>query len=447
MITARLSEFAVEWPASRVPDSVVARAADAFVDVLGVALAGGTEPASQIARRVTPAAASGRASLWGRQDRASAEDAAFVNGIQSHALDFDDSALNMRGHASTVMLPAALAAGEAVGASGRAVMESYAVGLEVALRVSMAMGPEHYLGGWHATGTAGLFGAVTAAGRLFGLNKRQQQMAYGIASSQVGALARNLGTMTKPFHAGNAARCGVFSARLAAEGFTADPNIFEGHQNVLTVYGAADSAISAATLDSLGSKWEIEDPGLYVKRWPCCYATHRPIAALRRILAENNLNAGDVTSVEVGFLPASDAPLKYRSAKTGLQGKFSAEYVLAACLLDEKLGFSSFTDEAVLRPQAQALSAQVSRFTIAREGVFSGLSGFTDIVVHTAKGRYELREERTPGSPDWPLSAQERNDKFLDCAALVMPHERAKKLLASAKVIHHAANVAELSWN
>ena len=446
MITERLAEFVAEWPSSAVPEGVIAGGADAFIDVLGVALAGGAEPASRIALRVTRSGDTGDAVVWGQALRTSAEDAAFLNGIQGHALDFDDSALNMRGHASTVMLPAALAAGQAVGASGRAVMEAYGVGLEVALRVSQALGEQHYLGGWHATGTAGLFGAVSAAGRLFRLNRRQQQIAFGIAASQLGAMARNLGTMTKPFHAGNAARCGVFSARLAAEGFTADPSIFDGHQNVLTVYGAPDSVVDKGALDSLGSTWELESPGLYVKRWPCCYAIHRPLAVLQRILTENGLRPDEVESIEIGFLPKADAPLKYRSANTGLEGKFSVECVLALFLLDGKIGLSTFTDENVTRAEVRDLSSRVTRFTIECEGVFSGLAGHTDIIVNTGRGRYTLREDRTPGSPDWPLTPQERSDKFLDCASVVMPADRAAKVLAVAGNIRHENDVSALAW-
>lgn len=446
MITERFAEFVVEWPQSDIPEGVVAAGADAFIDVLGAALAGGAEPASRIALRVTRTEDAGEAAVWGQRLRTSAEDAAFLNGIQGHALDFDDSALNMRGHASTVMLPAALAAGQAVGASGRAVMEAYGVGLEIALRVSKALGEQHYLGGWHATGTAGLFGAVSAAGRLFRLNRKQQQMAFGIAASQLAAMARNLGTMTKPFHAGNAARCGVFSARLAAEGFTADANIFEGHQNVLTVYGAPDSVVGKAALDSLGATWELETPGLYVKRWPCCYAIHRPLAVLQRILTENGLSPGDVESIEIGFLPQADAPLKYRSANTGLEGKFSVECVLALFLLDGKIGLSSFTDENVTRTSVRELASRVKRFTIESEGVFSGLAGHTDIIVHTKRGRFTLREDRTPGSPDWPLTSQERNDKFLDCASVVMTADRAKSLLAAARNLRHESDVGRLAW-
>jgi 2-methylcitrate dehydratase PrpD len=447
-ITERLAQFVVEYPTASIPEKAIEGAAMAFVDLLSVALAGSVEPASRIALKVTRTSVTEEAAIWGGDLRASAEDAAFVNGIQGHALDFDDSAVNMRGHASTVMLPAAMAAGEAVGASGREVMASYAVGLEVATRVSKALGPDHYLGGWHATGTAGLFGAVSAAGRLFALSPCQMQIAFGIASSQLASLARNLGTMTKPFHAGNAARCGVFSARLAREGFTADPLVFDGNQNVLTVYGAADSAISEEAMASLGSTWEVGTPGLYVKRWPCCFATHRPLATLQLIIAEKGLRAEDIAAVEVGFLPGAVAPLKYTHPKTALEGKFSIEYVVAALLLDGQIGLGSFTDDMILRPEAQEMAARVSRFTMEHEGLFSGLTGFTDVVVVTRDGaRHEMRVDRTPGSPDWPLSVDERAEKFRDCASTVKPPEAVEALLKRAMALGEVPSVAGLTWH
>ena len=92
------------------------------------------------------------------------------------------------------------------------------------------------------------------------------------------------------------------------------------------------------------------------------------------------------------------------------------------------------------------LSSRVTRFTIECEGVFSGLAGHTDIIVNTGRGRYTLREDRTPGSPDWPLTPQERSDKFLDCASVVMPADRAAKVLAVAGNIRHENDVSALAW-
>ncbi|GAA4335946.1 MmgE/PrpD family protein [Pigmentiphaga soli] len=427
MITERLAEFAVGFPTSGIPEAAMGGAERALADLAGCAVAGSAEPVARIAREVAPGGAQGGAAVWGSPDRASIEDAAFINAVQSHALDFDDSSSNMRAHPSCSMLPAALAAGEAARAAGREVLAAYAVGLEVARRLTPALGPGHYLSGWHTTSTIGIFGAAAAAGRLLGLDARRQRHAFGLAGSLVGGLSRNFGSMGKPFHAGHAARAGVHVARLAAAGMTADADIFDGPQNVIAVYGgAADGAL--VDLQSLGSSWELASPGLLVKQWPCCYATHRAIAGVRTLQAEHGFAAADVERIRIGFPPGTEGPLRYKAPRTGLQGKFSVEYVLAALLLDGKVALGSFTDEMVMRPAAQALMARVERYPVAADGILSSLKGFTDVEVRAGGKTCSMRVDRTPGSSEWPLSDADRQAKFMDCCDGVLTAGQAQAL-------------------
>lgn len=445
MITGRLAEFATGFADDAVPDAAIARAGDALVDTLGVALAGSRHPVAALARTIVPAIGEHEASVWGGDGaKVRAGDAAFLNAVHTHALDFDDSSPALRGHPSCTLMPVAVAVGEATGASGRSVLASYAIGLEVASRISSALGPGHYLHGWHTTVTAGIFGATAIAGRLLGLDREALCRAFGLAASRASGLTRNFGTMAKPLHAGDAARAAIEAVHLARCGFTADAAILDGPQNFIAVYGRGGSPLTQDSLESLGERWTIVADGIFVKRWPCCYAVHRPVAALQALIDETGLKKDEIVSVEVGFLPGVEHPLKHRAPTTGSEARFSIEYAIAATLLDGDLSLASFADDQVRRPEAQALMARVRRFSIPHEGMFNGLTGFTELVVETTAGTIRRRYERTPGSPEWPLSPDEQAAKFLGCAALALDDREAHDLLGRARSVAGLADIRAL---
>jgi len=430
MITEKLARFVVETPLAAIPTAVLEGARDAYIDTLGVAIAGTLEPIADIAVRwVDDLGARAQSTFWGQPLATSAAEAAFVNGLCAHALDFDDSLPSLRGHPSPTMVPAALAVAEAVGASGAETLAAHALGLEVAGKLGRAMGHGHYLRGWHSTATIGAFACTAAAARLWKLDVDQLRAAWGLTASQMSGLVRNFGTMTKPFHAGHAARTGVLSAWMAKHGFTADPAIFDGSNNVLDTYAGDDGVPLAQIVEKLGQPWEMLDPGIYVKRWACCYCNHRPIGGLLELITQHGITAGEVTAIEIGFPPGSDTALVSTDPQTGLEGKFSIEYVAAATVLDGKLTLETFTDAMVQRPAVRALMAKTKRYRIEDKGTFSGVVGYNDVAIETTRGRFALRVDKVPGSPAAPMTPQDRVEKFMDCAGRVLGGPGAQRLL------------------
>jgi len=420
MLTQRLAEFVINTHTDAIPPAVLDGARDAITDTLGCALAGSIEPCGELAAAwVEQMGARAQSSVWGRDLRCSPAEAAFANGIASHALDFDDSLPSLRGHPSATMVPAALAVAEVSGASGKSVLAAYAVGLEVAGKLGRAVGPKHYFHGWHSTATIGVFSATAVAARLWNLDAAQLQTAWGLAASQTSGLVQNFGTMTKPFHAGHAARTGVLSAWMAQHGFTANTSIFDDG-GFFSTYAQGDGELLATLLEAWGEPWEMLNPGIYVKRWPCCYCNHRPVGGLLELIAEHDIRADEVEAVEIGFVRGSDDALGGPNPQTGLEGKFSMEYVAAATLLDRKLTLETFTDPMVQRPAARALTAKVRRYRVDDEKLYSSKFGYTDVAITTGRGRFSTRAVRVSGSPQWPMTPDERREKFTDCASRVL---------------------------
>ena len=446
MLTQQLAAFVINTRESDVPQAVLDGARDALVDTLGCAMAGSLDEGSEIAQRwVIETGARAQATVVGTQLATSPAEAAFANGLASHALDFDDSLTNLRGHPTAPMLGAGLAVGEAVGSSGRAVLAAIAIGLEVGGKLGPALGAGHYMKGWHSTATVGVFTATAVAARLWGLSVEQLQTAWGIAASEASGLIRNFGTMTKPFHAGHAARNGVMAAWMAKNGFTADTHIFDEKNNFFATYGGADAVPLESTLVNLGKPWEMTTPGIYVKRFPCCYCNHRPVGGMFEMIKQHNIKKEEVTKVRIGFLPGADTPLIHFNPQTGLEGKFSMEYNAAAVLLDGKLTMETFTDAMVQRPEIRALMPKVERFRIPNEKTFSGTTGYNDIEIETTRGTFKLHIDRVPGSPAWPMTTEDRAEKFLDCAGRVLGSAGAKKLFDITERCGQLANINELT--
>ena len=446
MLTQRLAEFVIDTRAAGVPAEVMDAARDAVIDTLGVALVGGLDEVGEIALRyVRDLDARREATIWGTHVATSMAEAAFVNGIFGHALDFDDVHASVHGHPSTTIVPAAIAAGEARGATGADLLAAYAIGLEVGGKLGIALGNGHYHRGWHATATTGVLASTAAAGRLLGLDVNQMRHALGLAASQASGLLRNFGTMTKPFHAGHAARCAVQSALLARAGFTAETSIFDGKGNYFDTYAEKDGQPFGPLVDRLGKPWEATAPGISYKRWPCCYCNHRPVGVLLAMIKEHGIGPDEVQALEIGFPPGTDTALIHTNPQTGLEGKFSIEYVGAATLLDGKVGIDTFSDVMVQRPEVRAMMQKVRRYRIEDPKMYSGAVGYNDVTVRTQRGEFKRRENRAPGSPDWPMTAAERDEKFLDCAGRVLGAVGARRALDLCIGARTIANVQELA--
>src|SRR3990167_526260 len=205
--TARLAEFVVKTSFEDCPAAAIARGRRAAPDALGVRLAGVGEPAACLVRRVARAEGGARlATVIGTRLVTAPGWAALANGTAGHAHDFDDTNFALMGHPSVPLLAAALAAGEAEMADGRAVVLAYVLGFEVGAALGIAVNPAHYTRGWHATSSIGTLGCAAAAARLLRLDVEQTRHALALAASHASGIKENFGSMTKPYHAGHAPR-------------------------------------------------------------------------------------------------------------------------------------------------------------------------------------------------------------------------------------------------
>jgi 2-methylcitrate dehydratase PrpD len=412
-----------------------------------VMIAGAVEPVARIvAETVAEDGARPVAGQLGALLRTSAEGAALVNGTSGHALDFDDVSDSMRGHPSVAVLPAALAVAQSVRAPGRALLEAYIAGVEVMAKLGRAMGPAHYRHGWHATSTLGTLGAAAAAGKLLDLDSVRMQQALAIAVSEASGCRQNFGTMTKPFHPGHAARCGVHAARLAQKGMTGADAAVEGPVGFFAVFSFGEARIEGLA-ETLGRPFDLVSPGLNVKKYPCCFQTHRAADGVLDLVEEHGIRPEDVGTVTVTVPNGGRQALIYDRPETGLQGKFSMPYVMAAAILDRRLGLESFTDASVARPEAQALLRRVTTVEdpAIRDGWNPSAQGSVTVELQIGGGRSVARRIEHPrGSPAAPLRHEELTAKFRDCAGRVLEPEVVERALALLESVETVPDVNAL---
>ena len=386
----------------------------AFEDTLAVGFAGWAEPVVRGIAAVVPGGA--KLKPAGPQS-ASAADASLMYGAACHALDYDDVHLASTTHPSVPIVAALLALRKAWPERAERLASAFAVGMGLNIGLGRVLGFSHYEKGWHATSTIGPLAAAGACAHYLALDRVAGAHALAIAAAAAGGLQRNFGTMAKPLQAGLAAETGLRAALLARAGVTADPDVF-GPKGYFDLYGGArpGEAADEVALDTRGE-------GICVKLYPCCYMTHRPIAAALdalRKLTQAGTPLERIAAIEVRGDKGVFLALRVQDPRTGNDGKFCGPYVVACALLDGKADLSHFTDEAVQRADVRALMAKI-RLVEREQGPAHGAvrGGPIELAVRDAAGQTLVQTVRDafPGAPDDPPSAAQRRSKVKDCLA------------------------------
>jgi 2-methylcitrate dehydratase PrpD len=447
-LTKQIGHFIEKFDLDAAPDESIAAAGRSFADCVAVMIAGAKEDAPRIAASMVeerrreegcaPEIPSGR--------RLPAADAAFVNGVAAHVLDYDDVAMD--GHAGVALVPAILADGWALGSSGRDALGAYIAGYEIwALLRSLEPGPLHERG-FHPTAIWGTVAAAAACARLHRLDAEAATRAIAISASLAAGLVANFGTMTKSLHAGRAGQAGVLAARLAKEGFTASPDVMEH----ATGFMNAHSASGRPDLDNrdreLGRRWRLPEMGLHIKRYPVCYATHRSIDAMLELVAEHDLRPSDIRTVRVKAGRTQFIMLRNHMPQTGLEAKFSMEFAMASAVVAKRVGLRDLTDTFVRQPDVVELMGKVVCVPVEAEGDDGLPFGPADVVEVALRSGQVLEHapvRAAKGSWQKPMTAGEFREKFDDCVGAMLSAETAGVLFEQLSNLSVVRNLRELA--
>src|SRR6516164_60841 len=421
-VTRTLARHVVSAKSSDLPPSVRKEAARTLLNWVGCTLGGSRHETTGIAvSALAPFSGPAQAGILGRKERVDILNAALINGISSHVLDYDDTHSHNIIHPAGPVISAILALSERRQVSGAEFVNALVLGVDVECRIGNSVYPKHYDAGWHITGTAGVFGAAAASGKLLGLSEQQMLWALGLAATQPVGLQEMFGSMTKSFHPGRAAQNGLTAALLASKNFTSSEQSLEAKYGWVNVVSTAHNY--GDIVNGLGSQYEISK-NTY-KPFACGVVMHPTIDGCIQLRNETKLTADAIDRVELKVHPLVMQLTSKKAPQTGLEGKFSIYHAASVALVEGAGGIDQFSDRAV---RDRVIVSLRDRITTTIDSTLH--EDQVHIVLVTKDGkRLEKFVEHAVGSLGHPMSDSDLETKFKGLANGILAPDRQRKLM------------------
>lgn len=429
-LSTLIADFVTGLDAGAIPDAAITHARRAFIDTTGVMLVGSKEHHAGIARKMArEEGATPVAGVAGTSMRTSAQFAALANGVAAHGIDYDFSYLMGQPHAS--LIPALYPVAEKTGASSRELLAAFVIGFEIVSRLARAMPQHSMVGGWHATGSIGTIATSVAVARLMKVPAAAIPDVIGIAVAMASSMPVNFGTMTKPLHAGHAARNAVTAATLGMNGYTASPVALEGRMGYFNAF-ARGQDIHPEVFDDLGRNYDLAQFAFSVKGYPCGGLAHTAIDATLEIREELGARIADIAEVKVGITRFASRNIKTVYPHSAEASKFSAPFVAAYTLIHGAPMIDAFTEKAIADEKVKALAAKVTGYVDESFGnpVEIPLPSRVTVTLNDGKVIERVRDFAI-GTPARPMTDAQLKAKFMDCATRTISKDTAEQLHAS----------------
>jgi 2-methylcitrate dehydratase PrpD len=446
----RLAEFAAGLRFEDIPQPVIAKAKQHILDILGISLAASQLPyASMLSSLVRQWQGKPESTILVYGDKVPAPSAVLANGSFSHGLDFDDTHTASITHASTCVVPAALAVGEAVGADGKTLLTAAVAGYETIARIGLAAPGKFHDRGYHATPLCGTFAAALTAGKLLGHKADAMASALGICGSQAAGIQEFLddGSWTKRLHPGWAGHSGVIAAQLAGLGFKGPHKVLEGRFGLFSTHLGAGNFAEASLTAGLGTTWETLR--IAFKPYPCCHFNHAYMDAAQQLMREHRFSPQDIAELEC-IVPHEEAivvcePSAIKVAPpTTYAALFSLPYCIAVLLVEGKAGLDEFSEMKIKEPRILAVAERI-RHRVEEVPEFpASLPGW--VTLRLQDGRtFERREPVNRGHPDNPMATAEVQAKFRDNARRTLPATQVEAIIQMVDRLEELSCLVDLT--
>jgi len=421
-VTHTLARYIVNARYEDLPENVRKEGARTLLNWVGVAVGGsGHETIERAIAALNPFSGPRQANLFGRRERFDIMNAAFINGVSSHIFDYDDTHLKTIIHPGGPVLAALIALSQNRLISGKDFLNAMVLGIETELRIGNCVYPNHYDTGWHITGTAGVFGAAAAVGKVLGLNEQQMVWALGLAASQPVGLRESFGSMNKSFNPGRAASNGIFGALLAQQNFTSSEGMIEAKRGWANTISTKQDY--SEITDGLGTRYE-SALNTY-KPFACGIVIHPAIDAAIQLRNQYQLTPEQISAIQIRVHPLVIELTGKKTPQIGLEGKFSVYHSIAAAITDGAAGEKQYSDAMVKNPRVIALRDKVTAVVdsnVKPEQV--------DMTITTTDGRnLHIFIEHAIGSVEKPMTDAQLETKFISLTEDILPRAKMQKLI------------------
>ena len=441
-LTRQLADFVAGVSYESVPAEAVATVKRGFIDCVGVMFAGRDEPVVKLLLNERLFSEKKESRFLFDQGFSSSPDAALLNATAGHALDYDDVAID--GHPSVVLVPALLAEGERLRASGKELIAAYVAGYETWGELSSRDADKHHAKGWHPSAVFGAVAAAAAGARLAKLDAGRTVHALAAAASMAGGLTANFGSMMKPLQVARAAQSGLLAARLAAKGFTASPDALEHRGGFLSAFSPAGRVRADGDI-AAGRDWHIVKHGLSIKRYPVCYALHRSIDGLLEL--RKKIAAREIGEIELSMGKLQAGLLRHSRPQSALDAKFSAQFAAASALVAGSVGLAELSDPFVRSAPVQQMLPKVKVRTTDEIDPDEPIFAPSDRVRVTLADGTVLAGEpvrRALGHAHNPIGMEELRAKFADCVGAALASARRDALFERLRALEDLPEAAAL---
>lgn len=426
-----------------IPPRVLELAKRSIIDTIGVTCYGARSGFAQsVFQYVTDKPQRPEATAVGLPCKLTGTDAAFVNGFLSHLDDFDEGSLP--GHTAVVLSSVALALGEQYHISGRELLRAYCIGFELDYKLARLCSEGLISHGWCDFSVLGTVAAAALAGILMGLDDAALGNAMAISASKAAGIMANFGTATKPYHVAMAAEGGIQAAKLAQHGLTGSPEAFEGENGFFSSF--TGTRFTSADVD--WTHWLVEENGMVVKKYPCCFGALATIDVFGRMIRAYDLTAERIQHVEVLLDPYCNACMAYPTPQNVLQAKFSLVFPMAE-LLYGGIHLEDWRDEQVQRPEYQDFYRKVTSYVPEKwtyQSVFQNCPveltvTLTDGTVLRDAGEMYFCTEKCW---DYMVSDDELREKFRSCTSHLTDVSHADRCFDRVLTLDQSEDTAEV---
>ena len=414
-----LTEAIMSFQLDTIPDDVLSLAKRCLVDVCGVTLAGSkTESAKLLFSTAAETYGIGSCDIVGTSHRMNAPCAAFANGAAAHALDFDDNCYAGIVHGSAVVFPSVLAVAQQRGEMGSKLLLGFVTGLEIEFAIAKALSNSIYDKGWWTTSVLGAIGSAAGVAKVAGFNREMTEHTLSLAAVGAGATRAVRGTTAKHLYCGRAAELGVVSAIAAKQGATGPVDVFEDRLGLGQLLN--DGIFDPRELEALGEEYGIINPGMDIKKYPVCYASHATADAVKEIMVVEGLEARDVASITCTVPPIVASNLTYSSPQTAAEAQFSLHFAVASIVLHGDITLKHLTTKVLSSAPIKRLMAgiivKVGDIPQQHRSSKSICPEWGYVELNTQCGSYKSCFVGSPvGSSSRPLSDKILEKKFNDC--------------------------------
>ena len=449
-LSRAIAERAVELDRSSVPDDVWEYLKLCLADSVGIAFASRHyEFAQKSLDSLALLGSAGQSSIIGQNAPAAIRDAAMMNGLLIHGLDYDDTHLASVVHCSASAFPAALALTEQRALSGADLMLATLIAIEIDAMLGTQAGGVFQQVGFHPTGVVGVFGATVAAARLLGGDTDALVRAQGVALSlSSGSMAfLDDGSWTKRLHPGWAASAALQAAALGVSGFEGPGEAYGGRFGFYALYAPGTSVETETVSTALFHDWALRT--VAIKPYPICHFNHAPVDSALALRAENALTPDSIESVTIllderQFGVVVNPIDAKRVPQSEYDAKFSVPYAVATALCKGRFSLADLEDAARLDAEVLTLAQRIECVHDERSLYPVAFSGGVKVSLRDGR-ELEHFEAVNRGAEGQLLSHDQVRDKFLDNCALTISAEAAERLWQTMMTLDELNNVSELT--